>query len=243
MKLTLVKKLSEAKNTKSFFWKSDRNIKYLPGQYMYFTLPRLNYSDPKGSTRHFTLSSSPTEGLLLRFTTHIRNDSGFKKTLDELEIGQTIEAEGPSGTFILDEKERGLHFLIAGGIGITPFRSFIKYNTDMKLIDIKINLLHSNSLPQEIAFEKEFENISDNFNNINIAQTITRTEYNNNRKRLTGRIDSKMLKKLLNQWDINIKNVTFWLCGPPDMVNSLERLLGTLKITADKVRSEKFTGY
>jgi len=135
MKLALVKKEDVAKGTKSFYWEPEKKVNYLPGQYFYYTLPKLNYDDPRGPTRHFTISSSPTEDNLLRLTTRIRPESAYKKTLDELKIGDTVSGEGPSGTFILDEHEKGPHVLIAGGIGITPFRSFIKYNIDNNLSD------------------------------------------------------------------------------------------------------------
>jgi len=100
MKLELVDKKIEAQGTKSFFWETQKEIKYLPGQYFYFTLPKLSYPDSRGATRHFSLSSSPTEGKLIRCTTRIRQESGFKKTLDELPIGSEIEGEGPEGSYI-----------------------------------------------------------------------------------------------------------------------------------------------
>ncbi|EKD57627.1 MAG: hypothetical protein ACD_57C00206G0001, partial [uncultured bacterium] len=82
MKLKLVKKKNEAEGTKSFFFESETKVDYSPGQYFFITLPKLNYPDQRGETRHFTLSSSPTEQLL-RITTRIRPESGYKKTLDE----------------------------------------------------------------------------------------------------------------------------------------------------------------
>src|SRR3990167_3105081 len=86
MKLKLIKKQTEAKGTKSFFFEPSEKVDWLPGQYFYHTLPKLNYPDPKGATRHFTISSSPTEGNLIRLTPRVRNESGFKQTLDELPI-------------------------------------------------------------------------------------------------------------------------------------------------------------
>src|SRR3989344_9620287 len=132
MQLPLIRKQKEAKGTYSFYFDNRNKIKYLPGQYFYFTLPQLNYDDARGPTRHFTISSSPSEKEF-KFTTRIREKSGYKKTLFELPMGTNLEVEGPNGTFILDENEKGEHILIAGGIGITPFRSFIKYNLDKDL--------------------------------------------------------------------------------------------------------------
>src|SRR3989337_2125381 len=154
MKLTLLEKKDEAKGTKSFFWETEKPVSYLPGQFFYFTLPSLKYPDPRGATRHFTLSSSPTEGENLRSTTRIREESGYKKTLNELPLGSVIEGEGPNGKFLLDENEKGPFVFLAGGIGITPFRSMMKFATDKKL-SVPIQLIYSNSIPEEIAFRPE----------------------------------------------------------------------------------------
>jgi len=241
MKLKLADKRQEAKGTKSFFWEPEKPVKYLPGQYFYFTLPKLNFPDPKGSTRHFSLSSSPTEGVLLRMTTRIREESGYKKTLDSLDIGAEIEAEGPNGTFVLDESEKGPHVLLAGGIGITPFRSMIKYNLD-KNLGTKITLIYSCSIPEEIVFRQELEGYNDLTQSLKLFLTVSQPQ---NTKSgwtgLTGRIDESMINKIVP--DYSSLNPTFWLCGPPPMVEAMEKVLGKINISSGKVRSEKFTGY
>ena len=239
MKLKLVEKRDEAKGTKSFFWETEKPVNYLAGQYFYFTLPSLNYPDPRGATRHFTLSSSPTEGNLLRNTTRIREESGFKKTLDDLEIGTLIEGEGPNGTFILDEAEPGPHVFLAGGIGITPFRSMIKYAAD-KNLNTQIHLIYSNSIPEEIAFRAELDGLAKSWPNLKLDMTVTKPEESKEPwKGLTGRIDENVIQKLVP--DIN--NNIFWVCGPPAMVEAMEQTLGKLNLSSGKVRSEKFTGY
>ena len=239
MKLKLVEKRDEAKGTKSFFWETEKPVNYLAGQYFYFTLPSLNYPDPRGATRHFTLSSSPTEGNLLRNTTRIREESGYKKTLDDLEIGTLIEGEGPNGTFILDEAEPGPHVFLAGGIGITPFRSMIKYAAD-KNLNTQIHLIYSNSIPEEIAFRAELDGLAKSWPNLKLDMTVTKPEESKEPwKGLTGRIDENLIQKLVP--DIN--NNIFWVCGPPAMVEAMEQTLGKLNLSSGKVRSEKFTGY
>lgn len=249
MKLKLVDKRQEAQGTKSFFWETEKEINYLPGQYFYFTLPKLNYPDSRGATRHFTLSSSPTEGKLIRCTTRIRQESGFKKTLDELAIGSEIEGEGPEGSYILDENEKGPHVFLAGGIGITPFRSMIKYVVDKQSLaksefgnnlDIQIHLIYSNSIPEQIAFRKELEDWSKKATNFKLAMTVTKPEESKEKwNGLTGRIDEELIKKLTTKFS----NPTYWLCGPPAMVDTMEQIMGKMKVPFGQVRSEKFTGY
>lgn len=242
MKLKLVDKKKVAKGTKSFFFETKEKINYSPGQFFYFTIPegKMKRKDPRGNTHHFTLFLSPTEGDFIACTTRMRDESNYKKSLDALEIGTEIEGEGPSGTFILDEDEKGPHVLIAGGIGITPFRSHIKYNVDKELKDIDIHLIYANSMPEDIAFREEFEKWAKENDNITVDMTCSRPdESKEDWNGLTGRVDEKMLKKLVE----NLSEPTYWLCGPPGMVEAMEKLLGSLKITSNKIRSEKFTGY
>ena len=231
MKVKLVKVTQEARGTKSFFWEPNSEIKFLPGQYFYYTLPKLNYPDERGATRHFTIASSPTEGNLLRLTTRTREESGYKKTLNEIKVGETIEGEGPTGTFIFNEKtikegDTKSHVFLAGGIGITPFRSIIKYVTDKKL-KTSIHLIYSNS-NSEFVFKKEL----DKWLNVDYVDTSQ-----------SGHLDELKIDKLIQNYKLKIKNCMFWVVGPPAFVSAMEDVLDKLKISSDRIITEKFTGY
>lgn len=244
MKLKLVEKRDEARGTKSFFWEPEKPVSWIPGQYYYFTIPVMKYPDPRGNTRHFTISSSPTEGSILRITTRIRPESGYKKTLDELPIGAEIEGEGPNGTFVLDENSgAGPQVFLAGGIGITPFRSIIKYDID-KNLNAQIYLIYSNSIPEEIAFRKELEEWSASHPNIKITMTVSKPEESQEKwPGLTGRIEENLIRSQIGNWKLEIQNCHWWVCGPPAMIDAMEEVLGKMGVTSDHIRSEKFTGY
>lgn len=231
MKLALLKKKKEAKDTMSFYFKKPKGFDYLPGQFIYLTLEE-SMADSRGPTRHFTIASSPTEDDLM-VTTRIRAQSIFKKHLSEMKKGDTIEAEGPNGTFIVDEKEgHGPHVFLAGGIGVTPFRSFIKYSIDKKTGGI-LHLIYSNKTKSEIAYHKELVKIAKENKNIKVDFTLTREKWDG----LTGRVDKKMLRKLIK----NIKKSHFFVSGPPGFVNAMESVLEEVK--SEEIRTEKFTGY
>lgn len=232
MKLKLVEKKDEAKGTVSFFWEPEKPINYVPGQYFYFTQPALKYPDPRGATRHFTLSSSPTEGTLLRNTTRIREESGFKKSLNELPLGAIINGEGPNGTFVLNEQATTPQIFIAGGIGIAPFRSIIKYAFDKKL-EVPIYVIYSNS-DSDFAFGAELKEIDAKSDSIKV-------EFFDSSK--SGHLDEIQIKKFVENWKLKIENCVFWLCGPPPMIDAMEEALSKMKIAFGHVKSEKFTGY
>lgn len=242
MKLKLLAKKDVARGTEEFIFETEKEIDWLPGQYFYWTIPdsEMKFKDARGNTHHFTLCVSPTEGKNIAFATRMRPESNYKKSFDELKVGQEIEGQGPEGTFVLDENEKGEHILIAGGIGITPFRSMIKYNIDKKLTDIKLKLIYANSIPEEIAFRKEVEIWGRENDNIEVYMTCSKPEESNETwSGLTGRVDEKLIKNVAG----DLTKPTYWLCGPPGMTEAMEKLLGSLKITSDRLRVEKFTGY
>jgi len=237
MKLILLEKKIEAKDTVSFWWKAEQKISFLPGQYIYYTVPKLPFDDPRGNSRQFTIASSPTEDNYL-LTTRIRKESAFKQTLSKMEPGDKIDTEGPHGSFVLDETLNGPQILFAGGIGITPFRSFIKYATDKKL-DVPIYLIYSNS-DTEFVYKNELDLWQKN----NQLLTI---HYHNSGK--YGHLDKLKIEKLIENWktsapmSLEIENFSTWIVGPRGFVSAMEELLEKLGVDDNKIQTEKFIGY
>lgn len=235
MKLTLVTKKEEAVDTFSFTFEPEVEINYMPGQYFYFTLPKLDQPDPKGATRHFTISSSPTQGKNVMFTTRIRDKSGYKQTLAKLKLGTIIEGSGPEGTFIIDESEKGPHIFLAGGIGATPFRSAIKYSVDKGLKE-SIYLFTSNGTSEEEPFAQEFQGW-DEYNNVSYFHTFTQK---GPKDALVGRISLEMITKHVPSKAL--ASGTFWISGPPGFVTALNSLILSSNFTKN-IRTESFSGY
>lgn len=235
MKLTLVKKNDEAKSTKSFYFETSEEFIYEAGQYIYITLPKLRYEDSRGDTRHFTISSSPTEGNLIRITTRMREESGYKKTLDELPIGAVVEGRGPHGSFvfpIINSSLLTLNCFLAGGIGITPFRSMIKYNLD-KGLGIPIHLIYSNS-DSDFIFKNDLIKWQSENDNLKIDYIDTS---------ISGHIDSLKIESLIKNWKLEIENCAFSAVGPNAFVNAMEEILEQLEVPEENIKTEKFTGY
>lgn len=234
-KLKLIEKRDEAQGTKSFIFEKPEGFTYIAGEFMYFTLPQLKYPDPRGTTRHFTLSSSPTEDYL-SLTTRLREQSGYKKTLNEFSLGSVVDARGPTGVLIMPDDVQNPQVMLAGGIGITPFRSRIKYVTD-KNLPIQIHLIYANSHTEEITFKKELDEISQAHKNIKVTYFVS--EPTSNWKGEKGRINSNFLSQLTTHYSQS----TYWVCGPPPMVTAMEEILEQMKIPTEQIKTEKFTGY
>jgi glycine betaine catabolism B len=222
-------------------------LNYTAGQFAFFDIGGV-YDDPKGPIRHFTISSSPTENFIM-FSTRIR-DSPYKKRLSTLEDGAKVKVRGPEGQFVLHEDYSKPAVFLSGGIGVTPFRSMIKYATD-KQLPLQIVMFDSNRNLNNILFKKEFDDWANKNKNLKIIYTISedhgRQEQQssstaNDWKGEYGRIDKPMILKYLDTNMLN--NSIFYICGPPSMLKAMQSLLqDNLEIPKERIKVEEFTGY
>lgn len=239
MKIKLIKKKKEGKNIISFIFTRPRGFNFKPGQFIYLTIPKMLFEDKRGNVRHFTISSSPTEENIM-ITTKIRKESGYKKTLWKLAKNSLLEYRGPFGNFILEKERKRTQVFLAGGIGVTPFRSIIKYKIDNGF-KTPVHLIYSCSTPEEITFRKELENWTKD-KKIKLDITITHPEESKTKwEKLTGRLNCKIIKKLTK--DHNLKSTNFWICGPPNFVSAICNELEKLKVKEDRITIENFSGY
>ena len=219
-------------------------LNYTAGQFAFFDIGGV-YNDPKGPIRHFTISSSPTENFIM-FSTRIR-ESPYKKRLSTLEEGSRVKVRGPEGQFILHEDYSKPAVFLSGGIGVTPFRSMIKYATD-KQLPLKIVMFDSNRNRKNILFNKEFDEWTKINKNLKIIYTISEDEQQpssstaNEWRGEYGRIDKAMILKYLDGYMLS--NSIFYICGPPSMLKAMESLLqDNLEISKERIKVEEFTGY
>src|ERR671910_827808 len=191
-------------------------LNHTAGQFAFFDIGGV-YNDPKGPIRHFTISSSPTENFIM-FSTRIR-DSPYKKRLLTLEKGAKVKFRGPEGQFVLHEDYSKPAVFLSGGIGVTPFRSMIKYATD-KQLPIRIVMFDSNRNRDNILFKKEFDDWANINKNLKSIYTISEDEQQQQQSSSTandwkgeyGRIDKAMILKYLDSDMLN--NSIFYICGP-----------------------------
>jgi ferredoxin-NADP reductase/nitrite reductase/ring-hydroxylating ferredoxin subunit len=220
-----------------------KELDYISGQYAFFDIGGV-YNDPEGPIRHFTIASSPTENFIM-ISTRIR-DTPYKKRLSSLEEEEgkaKVKVRGPMGKFILHEDYSKPAVLLSGGIGVTPFRSMIKYATD-KQLPIKIVMFDSNRDEANILYKNEFDECLKSNKNLKIIYTITGEGPAplGHWEGEAGRIDKAMITKYVSEDELN-KSI-FYICGPPAMLNALQNILNEkLKISKDRVKIEEFTGY
>jgi ferredoxin-NADP reductase len=232
MKLKLVSKINEAKDTKSFIFKPAQKLEFEPGQYIYLTLPELKFPDTRGNVRQFTISSSPDEQNI-RITTRMRKESGYKMTLNSLAIGSEVKGEGPHGSFVFTNHKLPSQVFLAGGIGITPFESYLEHTAKSELSH-PTYLIYSDSNLEDFTFKNNLDNLALNNSQLKIRYVVTSKE---------GRINSRLFTSIIENWKLEIRNFAVYVVGPPNMVRGMEAMLTELQIPNEKIHTEKFTGY
>lgn len=220
MILKILEKKLETDQVFSLILEKPANFNFYPGQYLDIELAIQNNVT---SDRIFTLSSSPTEDFLM--ITSKTGISNFKEVMSKLKPGDGISITHPIGTFILDESSPAV--FLAGGIGITPFRSMIKYALDNHLLT-HLTLIYSNS-DDNFPFRKELDSWSGQLPNLIIYYIITNKE---------GRLDRQKLIKAKR--DVS---TIYYLAGPPTMVKRFEEILLDLKVDEVNIRYDSFDGY
>jgi glycine betaine catabolism B len=233
LQLQFVHRRREAENVESFYFQPSREIPFAAGQYVLCTLRHADV-DERGSERAFTIASAPVERLL-RVTTRITQpSSSFKHALMHLVPGDTLEASGPYGNFVLQDDDRHT-VLIAGGIGITPFRSMLG---DLARTGARrmITLLYSNSTT-EIAFRPFLDDLSRHWPELRVVYTVTRA--NSNWDGPTRRIDADFIRQHVP----DAQAARFYVCGPTPMVAAIRSGLAEAGVDSSHVVDEAFPGY
>ena len=124
-------------------------------------------------------------------------DSAFKRTLAELEVGDEVEVEEPKGSFLLPEDTSAEYVFVAGGIGITVFRSMLRYIADEQL-PYRVTLVYSNRDRESAAFLDELEELERRIEGLRVVLTMTDEEGWEGRRR---RIDADVLARALGDLD------------------------------------------
>jgi ferredoxin-NADP reductase len=218
-------------NVKSFRFPRPETLSYKPGQYLFVTIKA---EDGKELSKPFSISSSPTEKTHIEFTKKL-SDSEFSTALKALKKGDWARIDAPYGKFTFEGEHEKIG-LLGGGIGITPLRSICRYCTDKRL-NTKITLLYGNRSENDIVFRKEFEIMQKQNENLKVILLLN--EPSSGWKGPTGFINPELIKKEIPDYEETV----FYTCGPPAMVEAMEKLIEQLGLPKTQLNREYFAGY
>ncbi len=230
-------------------------IKFKPGQYLEWTLVSPESAQPfatlfkrrllgifqydsRGARRYFTIASSPTEegvGVGVKF---YDPPSEFKKSMASLEVGDSIMAGNLAGDFTLPKDTQQRIVFLAGGIGITPFRSMIRELLDRNE-QRPVRLIYANKTVDDIAYKDIFDEAKKRLG-IKTVYTLTDTDavpagWHGYR----GKVDEAMIKKEVPGYT----SCLFYLSGPRSMVSAYEQVLINMDVPIQQIKKDFFPGF
>ncbi|HVV26199.1 MAG TPA: FAD-dependent oxidoreductase [Candidatus Saccharimonadales bacterium] len=223
---------AEAENIRTFYFRPERPVHYTAGQYTELHLPDAHH-DERGSKRWFTLSSSPEDEFLTITTKYAGDDksSSFKKKLFHLPPGTELEMAEPMGDFVLPKLIQTPLIFVAGGIGITPFHSILKWLSDT-VEERPIKLLYGVRSEDEIIFQ-------DTFASAGIEPTIVVSEPSDAWGGERGRITAELILGL----EKPTEDTLVYISGPEPMVQALARDLHAAGLDKRQIVSDEFPNY
>jgi ferredoxin-NADP reductase len=210
-------------------------VDFRAGQYFWVELLDPPYDDEKGPRRHISVVTSPTERGILGLCTRLR-DSAFKRSLVELPVGTEVEVEQPKGDFALPVDTDPHYAFIAGGIGITVFRSMLRYIDDTG-DPYRVTLVYSNRDRESSAFLDELEELDARADWFRLVATMTQDSGWPGEHR---RIDADMLADVLGG---DLGSYTYLVAGPPAMTEGVVEVLQGAGVLEDRILSDRFSGY
>jgi ferredoxin-NADP reductase len=226
-----------AAGTMAFHFVKPANFLFVPGQAGDFTLPNPPQTDKEGDKRSFSLASAPYEDDLI-VATRMR-DTAFKNSLKIVPLGTELLLDAPWGELVLHEDTSIPAVFLTGGIGITPVRSIVLQATRDKLAQ-KLVLFYSNRRPEDAAFLAELTQAAKENPNFTLIPTMSKMkESSQTWQGETGMIDEAMLKKHLG----DITTPIYYISGPPEMVDAMQKTLAQAGVKSSNVRAEEFSGY
>jgi ferredoxin-NADP reductase len=226
-----------AEGTMAFHFEKPSGWTFNAGQYLDMTLLDPPESDAEGNVRSFSIASAPHEETLM-VATRMR-DTAFKRVLKTMPIGTPVRIEGPSGDLILQNDPTRAAVFLAGGIGITPFRSIVHWAAKQKLPQ-RVFLFYSNRRPEDAAFLADLQSLEKDNSKFELIASMTEMEKSHQPwNGETGLIDQEMLGKHLKR----AASPIYYIAGPPAMVKGLHEMLNKAGDDDDDIRVEEFAGY
>lgn len=235
--VTLRDRRTVADSTMAFYFDKPSGFVFSPGQFVDLTLPHLADPDPAQTTRALSIASAPHEETVM-VATRLRQTS-FKRELQRMPLGTAVQMEGPFGNLVLHPDQTRPAVFLAGGIGITPFRSMVVHAA-MQRSPQRLVLFYSNRRPEDAPFLDELFALQEKNPHYVFVGTMTQPEKSSLPwKGATGYLSAALLSEHLP----DIGSPLYYVVGPPGMVAAARTMLKDWHVDDQDIRTEQFVGY
>lgn len=221
----------------SFWFTPARPFAFAPGQFLEYTIAHAG-PDARGVRRFFTIASSPTEREILLTTRLAERGSTFKKALRSLSQQDAVVAADVAGDFVLPQDQQQKLAWLAGGIGVTPFRSMAKYLLDAQQAR-DVVLLYAAREEKDVAFRDLFEEARARFGLRTVYLLSEAGQLPPGSEWRLGRITEEMIRAEIPDYAERL----FYLSGPEAMVRSIAKLLLGMGVPRRRIKRDYFPGY
>lgn len=233
----LLDRQTVAEGTMAFRFEKPPGFTFRPGQTVDLTLPHLPDTVAGGNVHTFSLADDP-DAAALTVATRMRG-SAFKNEFGSMPLGSQFEMQGPFGDFTLPNRDNRWLVLLAGGIGITPFRSMARTAAHRKL-GHRMVLFYGNRRPEDAAFLEELQALQQE--NPHFTCVPVMSEMEKSTRPWTGArgfIDAHLIADPLK----DAVEPIYFIAGPPGMVIAMRKMLQGAGVDDDDIRTEEFSGY
>ncbi|MSQ15387.1 MAG: hypothetical protein EXR50_05945 [Dehalococcoidia bacterium] len=207
------------------------SLPFYPGQYVDLVLEGAWGFETGG----FSITSSPLlQGFIQIAVKRIPERMASLVLHDRIQEEDEIFLMGPGGDFYFTEGTASSLVLIAGGIGITPIMSMVRY-VDEAGLDIPVTLIYSASSPVEMLFREQLEDIAAKNPRIKCYFTVTHPSDNEPWGGRVGRIDRTMLEERITD-----RGSEFYVCGPRGMPDTIAGMLRGMGVEATQIQVEEW---
>ena len=225
-----------AYETMAFEFERPNGFDFRAGQFLELFIKGEVYNG-QGKSKEFSIASAPEEQNLM-IAMRMRG-SGFKNFLRSVPLGTNLKIKGPYGSLALPAEAKKPIVFLAGGIGITLFRSMVKQAT-YENPSHKISLFYSNRRPEDAPFLNELNDLRLTTNNFKFIPTMTKL--NESKSKWTGErgyINMEMLKRHID----SPTQALYYIAGPPAFTAAMWQVVKLVGVNEDSVRTEEFAGY
>ncbi|MBI2626118.1 MAG: PAS domain S-box protein [Candidatus Nealsonbacteria bacterium] len=227
MQLPLIEKKQLVNGVWEFsFGLNGKKFHFEAGQYVRVVVPKLIKKDTKGPGRVFSIASSPNDKKKITIVFRV-SESGYKQTLAQTKVGEKLEIEGPWGTLGFPEKTDNPLVFIAGGTGISPFLSMLRFAAE-KHLKHNITLLYASRSAGKAIYPSDLKALKKQNPKLKIANIF-------------GFINKSFVQK--NTSASVLEKAIFYISGPISMMSAAIALLRDLGVDDERIYFEEWSEY